>query len=87
MLRLILRLILATMFPPDALSSHTHSARAARTGGRACSVAAGLPLHPEIQCKKPQVQYNLYQECGFLCLISGCSLLLRDLRHAPRPSN
>mmetsp|Transcript_15777 Transcript_15777/g.37385 ORF Transcript_15777/g.37385 Transcript_15777/m.37385 type:complete len:96 (+) Transcript_15777:74-361(+) len=27
-------------------------------------------LHPEIKCKKPSFQYNLYQECGFLSLIS-----------------
>eukprot|EP00961_Rhodomonas_salina_P206585 2789039-Rhodomonas_salina.1 len=30
------------------------------------------PLHPQIKCKKPLFQYNLYQECGFLCFISGC---------------
>eukprot|EP00961_Rhodomonas_salina_P207136 2795895-Rhodomonas_salina.1 len=29
-------------------------------------------LQPEIQYKKPHFQYNLYQECAFLCLISGC---------------
>eukprot|EP00961_Rhodomonas_salina_P150535 2027449-Rhodomonas_salina.3 len=28
-------------------------------------------IHPEIQCKKPHLQCKLYQECGFLCLISG----------------
>eukprot|EP00961_Rhodomonas_salina_P239983 3242235-Rhodomonas_salina.1 len=28
-------------------------------------------VHPKIKCKKPQFQYNLYQECGFLDLISG----------------
>eukprot|EP00961_Rhodomonas_salina_P077521 1039860-Rhodomonas_salina.1 len=30
-------------------------------------------LHPEIQYKKPQVQDKLYQEGGFLYLISGCN--------------
>eukprot|EP00961_Rhodomonas_salina_P205641 2775802-Rhodomonas_salina.1 len=30
------------------------------------------PLDPKVQDKKPQFQYNLYQECGFLCLVSGC---------------
>eukprot|EP00961_Rhodomonas_salina_P034086 458559-Rhodomonas_salina.1 len=30
-------------------------------------------LHPEIQNKKPQFQYNLYQKCGFLYLISQCT--------------
>eukprot|EP00961_Rhodomonas_salina_P070342 944451-Rhodomonas_salina.1 len=36
----------------------------------------GTKIHPEIQHKKPQLQYNLYQECGFLRLISGCSVSL-----------
>lgn len=26
-------------------------------------------LHPEIQYKKLYFQYNLYEECSFLCLI------------------
>eukprot|EP00961_Rhodomonas_salina_P162062 2183118-Rhodomonas_salina.4 len=30
-----------------------------------------LLVHPEFQHKKPQFQYNSYQECGFLYLISG----------------
>eukprot|EP00961_Rhodomonas_salina_P252765 3416510-Rhodomonas_salina.4 len=30
----------------------------------------GARVHPEIQYKKPQSQYCLYQECGFLYLIS-----------------
>eukprot|EP00961_Rhodomonas_salina_P058682 788388-Rhodomonas_salina.2 len=29
-------------------------------------------LHPEIKSEKPQSQYILYQECGFLCSILGC---------------
>eukprot|EP00961_Rhodomonas_salina_P243827 3294749-Rhodomonas_salina.4 len=29
-------------------------------------------LRCEIQHKRPQFQHRLYQECGFLCLISGC---------------
>eukprot|EP00961_Rhodomonas_salina_P128253 1728229-Rhodomonas_salina.2 len=29
-------------------------------------------VHCEIKCKKPHFQYNSYQECGFLSLISGC---------------
>eukprot|EP00961_Rhodomonas_salina_P243597 3291882-Rhodomonas_salina.1 len=31
--------------------------------------------HPEIKCKKAQCQYKVYQECGFLYLISQCSEL------------
>eukprot|EP00961_Rhodomonas_salina_P193430 2611167-Rhodomonas_salina.1 len=31
-------------------------------------------VHPEIKYKKPPFQYNLYQECGFLCLISPSRL-------------
>eukprot|EP00961_Rhodomonas_salina_P302878 3941009-Rhodomonas_salina.7 len=34
---------------------------------------AGIALCHEIKYKKPQFQYNLYHECGFLCLISGCT--------------
>eukprot|EP00961_Rhodomonas_salina_P173010 2332883-Rhodomonas_salina.4 len=30
-----------------------------------------MSVHPEIQDKKPQFQHNMYQECGFLYLISG----------------
>eukprot|EP00961_Rhodomonas_salina_P015478 207769-Rhodomonas_salina.1 len=34
----------------------------------------GIPvIHPEIEYKKPHFQYYLFQECGFLCLISGCT--------------
>eukprot|EP00961_Rhodomonas_salina_P042347 569263-Rhodomonas_salina.1 len=40
-----------------------------------------LGLLPEIQCQNPQFQSNLYQECGFVCLISGCALLLCDVRY------
>eukprot|EP00961_Rhodomonas_salina_P129118 1739354-Rhodomonas_salina.6 len=29
-------------------------------------------IHPEIQYEKPQCQYNLCQECGFLYSISQC---------------
>eukprot|EP00961_Rhodomonas_salina_P099562 1339340-Rhodomonas_salina.1 len=36
--------------------------------GRASRVVSSL--HPEIMDKKPHFQYNSYQECGFLCLIS-----------------
>eukprot|EP00961_Rhodomonas_salina_P165270 2226406-Rhodomonas_salina.1 len=32
-----------------------------------------MALHPEIHHKKPQFQYSLYQERGFLYLISGCT--------------
>eukprot|EP00961_Rhodomonas_salina_P285449 3857247-Rhodomonas_salina.2 len=39
--------------------------------GRHCDGAVGL--HPEIQYKKPHFQYILYQECGFLSLILGCT--------------
>eukprot|EP00961_Rhodomonas_salina_P094611 1273354-Rhodomonas_salina.2 len=27
---------------------------------------------PGVQCKKPQFRRALYQECGFLSLVSGC---------------
>eukprot|EP00961_Rhodomonas_salina_P238575 3224545-Rhodomonas_salina.1 len=32
-----------------------------------------IGLHHEIRCKKPHMQYNLYQECGFLYLILQCT--------------
>eukprot|EP00961_Rhodomonas_salina_P084578 1136165-Rhodomonas_salina.2 len=38
--------------------------------------------HPEIKYKQPLFQYSLCQECGFLCLISGCSL--RALSRTPQ---
>eukprot|EP00961_Rhodomonas_salina_P189271 2553576-Rhodomonas_salina.1 len=42
-----------------------------------------IHLHPEIEHRKPQFPNNSYQECGFLCLVSGCSCL--DLRiHAAK---
>eukprot|EP00961_Rhodomonas_salina_P231690 3130068-Rhodomonas_salina.2 len=31
-------------------------------------------FHHEFQYKKPRFQYSLYQECGFLSLISQCHL-------------
>eukprot|EP00961_Rhodomonas_salina_P119039 1602117-Rhodomonas_salina.8 len=37
----------------------------------------GHSVQPEIQDKKPQFPYTLYQECGFLYLISGC----REISH------
>eukprot|EP00961_Rhodomonas_salina_P259638 3508352-Rhodomonas_salina.1 len=39
--------------------------------------SALLVLHLEIKYKKPHFQYNLYQDCGFLHLISQCSSLRR----------
>eukprot|EP00961_Rhodomonas_salina_P149281 2008999-Rhodomonas_salina.1 len=36
------------------------------------SARSGL-VHPEIKYKKLQSWYNMYQECGFLYLISGCT--------------
>eukprot|EP00961_Rhodomonas_salina_P006451 87179-Rhodomonas_salina.2 len=36
-------------------------------------------LHCEIKYKEPQSQYNLYQECGLLCLISHCISLPRHV--------
>eukprot|EP00961_Rhodomonas_salina_P126557 1705626-Rhodomonas_salina.1 len=39
-------------------------------------------LHPEIQYKKPQSQYALYQECGFLCSISHCRRYAISTGHA-----
>eukprot|EP00961_Rhodomonas_salina_P207617 2802303-Rhodomonas_salina.1 len=33
------------------------------TNFRPCGCACSTGIHPEIQCKKPQFQYNLYQEC------------------------
>eukprot|EP00961_Rhodomonas_salina_P256267 3463302-Rhodomonas_salina.2 len=46
-------------------------------------------VHPEIKYKKPQCQYNLCQECGFLYLISHCNSgwLSARLMHCPaRPA-
>eukprot|EP00961_Rhodomonas_salina_P219124 2962191-Rhodomonas_salina.2 len=36
-------------------------------------VRYAIGLHCEIKHKKTQSQYNLYQECVFLHLISGCT--------------
>eukprot|EP00961_Rhodomonas_salina_P053549 718334-Rhodomonas_salina.1 len=45
---------------------------ASEVGGCVGARKVELPhLHPEIESKKPQFQYNLFQECSFLCLISG----------------
>eukprot|EP00961_Rhodomonas_salina_P302055 3940708-Rhodomonas_salina.1 len=38
-------------------------------------------VHPEMQYKKPRFQYNLYQECGFLHLISYCNSTCAYLWH------
>eukprot|EP00961_Rhodomonas_salina_P265934 3594817-Rhodomonas_salina.2 len=38
-----------------------------------------LPVHCQIKCIKTQSQYNLYQQCVFLCLISGCA----EMGYAP----
>eukprot|EP00961_Rhodomonas_salina_P301022 3940302-Rhodomonas_salina.2 len=35
-------------------------------------VASGAGLHSAIEDEKLQFHYILCQECGFLCLISGC---------------
>eukprot|EP00961_Rhodomonas_salina_P301394 3940446-Rhodomonas_salina.1 len=40
--------------------------------------------HREIKDKKPPVQYKLYQECGFLYLISRCTDF-GATRRSPRP--
>eukprot|EP00961_Rhodomonas_salina_P084213 1131485-Rhodomonas_salina.1 len=37
-------------------------------------------VHPKIEYKKPQFQYNLYQSCSFLYLISRCSPSQRSQR-------
>eukprot|EP00961_Rhodomonas_salina_P283836 3835866-Rhodomonas_salina.1 len=37
-------------------------------------------LHPEIKYKKPQSQYDLYHECGFLYLNSACAPLRCSVR-------
>eukprot|EP00961_Rhodomonas_salina_P237054 3204106-Rhodomonas_salina.1 len=59
---------------------HVLRARVLRTGWRwrlvsservCCAVAVPAPP-PEIQYKKPQFQYTVCQECGFLYLTSGC---------------
>eukprot|EP00961_Rhodomonas_salina_P109811 1477770-Rhodomonas_salina.1 len=57
----------------------------ARIDSAGCDLSAVCPckschrdlVHPEIQCAKPQFQDKSYLECGFLCLISGCSGLVR----------
>eukprot|EP00961_Rhodomonas_salina_P143401 1929617-Rhodomonas_salina.1 len=36
-----------------------------------CVRAIPSPMHSEIKYKKPHFQYNLYQKCGFLHLVSG----------------
>eukprot|EP00961_Rhodomonas_salina_P141497 1905295-Rhodomonas_salina.1 len=42
--------------------------------------------HPEIQYKKPQLQYNLYQECGFLYGVSGCTQSVTPTASSPLSS-
>eukprot|EP00961_Rhodomonas_salina_P093357 1256314-Rhodomonas_salina.3 len=41
----------------------------------------GTALHCEIKDKKTQSQYNLYQECVFLCWVSGCSVWWGHVRY------
>eukprot|EP00961_Rhodomonas_salina_P103220 1388448-Rhodomonas_salina.1 len=45
-------------------------------GGR----KSGAALQAEIKHKKPQFQYNLYQECGFSYWMSGCKLAVTAAR-------
>eukprot|EP00961_Rhodomonas_salina_P060536 812606-Rhodomonas_salina.1 len=45
----------------------------ARGGVREPAAAHASSGHPEMQHKKPQDQYSLNQECGFLYLISQCT--------------
>eukprot|EP00961_Rhodomonas_salina_P026350 355741-Rhodomonas_salina.2 len=62
--------VLAALTP---LWSYTHGMRCPvlrYRGLGACYAMSGTEIHPEFQYKKPQFQYSLYQECGFLCLIS-----------------
>jgi len=48
-------------------------------------------LHPEIEYKKAKFQHNLYQECGFLYLISGVyrylPFIVNSLRQGERLSS
>eukprot|EP00961_Rhodomonas_salina_P053914 723865-Rhodomonas_salina.2 len=45
-------------------------------------------LHPEIQYKKAQFQYDLYQECRFLFVISGCYVMSgTDIAYALQAMN
>eukprot|EP00961_Rhodomonas_salina_P226307 3059539-Rhodomonas_salina.1 len=61
----------AIMIPAPGFGAHRLDLAHGRT---LCSKGgAQLHLHPGIQYKKPHFQYNLYQECGFLSWISGCS--------------
>eukprot|EP00961_Rhodomonas_salina_P093338 1256185-Rhodomonas_salina.2 len=38
-----------------------------------CQTATRGSVDCEIKYEKTQAQYSLYQECVFLCLISGCT--------------
>eukprot|EP00961_Rhodomonas_salina_P155923 2099666-Rhodomonas_salina.1 len=44
-------------------------------------VNSAISLHCEIKYKKPHFQYNLYQESGFLSLISGCTCVTCNVRY------
>eukprot|EP00961_Rhodomonas_salina_P155541 2094527-Rhodomonas_salina.1 len=44
-----------------------------------------LVVQPQIQHNKPQFQYNLYQKCGFLNLISQCSKPCLSTAHVVAP--
>eukprot|EP00961_Rhodomonas_salina_P113087 1521451-Rhodomonas_salina.2 len=46
-----------------------------------CNVRYRHRLHCEIKYKKPQFQDNLYHECAFLYLISGCEKCNVRYRH------
>eukprot|EP00961_Rhodomonas_salina_P200646 2706734-Rhodomonas_salina.2 len=50
------------------------------------SFRSATSLRLETQYKKLHFQYNLYQECGFLYLISGCMLTLGQVRYRPSRS-
>eukprot|EP00961_Rhodomonas_salina_P157219 2116739-Rhodomonas_salina.1 len=54
------------------VTQHPPSAYTPKSNTRNRIPGCASVLHCEIKYKKPVFQYNLYQECGLLSLISRC---------------
>eukprot|EP00961_Rhodomonas_salina_P182663 2466141-Rhodomonas_salina.1 len=55
---------------------HVYYVGGSATDERADRKGWGLCCEGIRKCKKPHFQYNLYQECGFLSLVSQCTKAL-----------
>eukprot|EP00961_Rhodomonas_salina_P243660 3292549-Rhodomonas_salina.4 len=70
------------------LPPYTVPVRAIRSASTGHRPPYAMSVHPEIEYKKPQSQYSLNQECGFLYLISGSMSVPHSTpppRHMPVP--